>query len=268
MNRSLASCIMSGIIFCAAAGGVAYAADETSLHKKPFGTSVSGQFHVGERVFFVPDGGSWILVAANEYRVSSTGSLQGPMMGQVLLLDVRDNKVIRGMLAKSTLEQSQLSDWLDEPCKREDTISKIDAKRSFTDQYCVVLNHRINVLRETSGWLRQAGLWILENRIEVPQTSIGVEMTRFVPQSFMTVAYLFNPEFDGFDPSSQPGWRDNDWHKDRISSDPAKVKYTGTLLNWAKEIMPIYEKSFEGKIPFGAKFPVVPDLAKVPVRAK
>jgi hypothetical protein len=186
------------------------------------------------------------------------------MMGQVFVLDMRDNKIARGMFARSTLEYAHGNDWTDEPCKRDDTLSKIDARRSFKDQYCVLVNHRVGMLRETSGWLRQAGLWLLENQIEVPRTFVEVQLTRYIPSQFMTVTYFFNPEADGFKPSTQPGWRGNDWNKDRIQNDPEKVKYAETLRGWAKDIMPIYQQSFEGKLPLGVQFPAAPypsDLA-------
>jgi hypothetical protein len=58
MNKTISALLVSSMILTAGVfvTPTADAEEQVSLHKKTFGTKVSGQFRIGERIFFVPEG--------------------------------------------------------------------------------------------------------------------------------------------------------------------------------------------------------------------
>ena len=123
---------------------------------------------------------------------------------------------------------------MNDPCNRTNTLYKIDKNTGLHKQFCLLVNHRTNVLVDVSGWLRPAWVWLAENKIQLPQTVLTSDISIFDPTAFMQVQYWFNPEADGFAPSRNPNWLGNDWHKDVIHLDAKKVEYVSASRRWTR----------------------------------
>lgn len=79
---------------------------------------------------------------------------------------------------------------------------------------------------------------------QVPEFLISVTYFWAEQSKAMHVTYYFNPRTAGFAPVTQQGW-----NKDRIASDPKKVKYVEDLKVWATGWQAKIEQGFVGKAP-------------------
>ena len=231
-------------------------AREISLHRSPLQTKVKTNFYIGGTVFLLP-AGEWVLIATRESRGKSHGRGADPRFGTVVLADIRDGVLVRSMLASSSLDTAD-GTWTDEPCRRDDTLYKVD-RSSGLQQFCALLNHRVNAQANAPEWLRAAWIELDRQHIKVPEPFFGVYIWRFGPGShFVHVEYLFNPEVDGIAPSRSADWRSNGWHRNVIHSDPQKVKYAFELRQWTDAIMPLIERSFRRRLALDTAVPATP----------
>jgi len=100
-------------------------------------------------------------------------------------------------------------------------------------------------------FLERQALRSLElSEIRLPGTMIAVEYYRSAinPGNNLRVFYYFNPEFDGFSPSANSNWSQNDWHKSFIDRDAEKVAYISELKSWAITMAPSVDAGFKGNI--------------------
>jgi hypothetical protein len=217
------------------------------LHLQPVGTRVSGQFTLGPSTFYLPEG-EWVLGAKYAWTGNMQYMLEGPKFARVVLFDVRGGQVARAIWVRANITPvTGVRGWVKEedPCKvRADIHLFRELGENYENQYCIEVNHRVPFLVGAQGWMTEALGWLADNKLPVPGTMIGVEFNRIDRAYQDRLHYYFNPEFDGFAPSSVSNWKASEWHRDRIAQDPARTAYVQELVKWAGDAAPAVYAAF------------------------
>jgi hypothetical protein len=233
-------------------------AQSVDLRTTAPGAAISGSFRIANMAFVLPNG-EWRLLARQDSQ--STGGHAGipvPML-TAYLADIRNGRLHRAVFVHANVQQNPRADsggrWTDEPCKRSDVLFKNDIKYSFFDINCTMLNHLVFARTTTNVLANEARKQLAALGASYPGTMIAAQFTRFNPRWFMQIWYYFNPEIDGFAPSRDSSWANNDWHKDLIDQDPRKVAYVEELKQWSTAMGPWIVAGFEGKLHAGSPGP-------------
>jgi len=224
---------------------------QQDLHTQALGTIVRGQFVVGKKNVFLPDG-DWTLISASE--TTTTATDWGDVRWANLWLAQLQGKSLHALVrVAASIRAERIRHWTGtSQCDRTNVLFVKNLSRSPHDHFCNVINHRVNVL--TAGgkefFERQAFRSLELREIRLPSTMIVVEYYRSAisPGNNLRVFYYFNPELDGFSPSANSSWGQNDWHKSVIDRDAKKVAYIDALKSWATAMAPAMDAGFKGDI--------------------
>lgn len=178
---------------------------------------------------------------------SSTGGGFGVdvEIGEVILADIRDKKLRAALVVRGNLEQSRMSDWTNDPCKRDDFLWKQSTGGKFSNQNCVFINHRVGFFKAPTGIYQQILADLRDINLDMPPTVMTVEFTRYASSGrYLIYRYEINPEFFGFARDNETVWGASNWHKSRVQSDPAKVAFIGGLSRWANDVQSKMDDAF------------------------
>jgi hypothetical protein len=250
------------LVFCLALLSPCVAA-ALDLSTQLIGTRVAGDFTLGPALFRLPEG-EWVLAARHTWTGTMNVVQEGPKWAGVFLFDVRGTQVARAVLATTNVEAVQGNRgwrWTEDPCKRrEDVHLHRDLSSNYQNQFCVQVNHRVPFLVERKGWTRDANAWLAERSLQAPQTAMAVQYAR-IDRAYQTLLhYYFNPEVDGVAPAASRTWKESEWHRQRVASDPARAAYVDALVKWAGDAAYPVQAGFAGKPE--AVFPPAPFPAK------
>ena len=132
-------------------------------------------------------------------------------------------------------------------CDREN-MHIIEKKSNYeSDVDCWGVHHSLLTKRKYPP-KRQTIDYLVERNFRVPLTLMAVQFRRATEDKYFRVGYLFNPEFIGFPPPERVKWSVNDWHRDRIHTDPEKVAYVDRLKVWGREWKRNVDLGFAGKL--------------------
>ena len=220
------------VLICLSCG----AAGAQGLHEREIGTKVTGAFTLGSKTFYVPEG-DWTLVAKHQWNSLVASYRVGSPMAGVLLLEIRDSRLSRGVLVQTNLQVNMGTNWSNDPCRTDDSLQyQKQLGPSYQNQFCVEVRHLVNFLSGGTGWVEPAYRWALENKIAVPYTVLRVFLARVDDKDDDLISYYFNPEVDGFAPAVIPQRAANEWHRERIKADPARLAYVQNLAQWGEAI--------------------------------
>jgi hypothetical protein len=222
------------------------------------GAKISGSFRVANRMFVVPNG-EWRLLARQDTQsTSGHAGIPIPFLS-AYLADIRNGRLHRAVYVHANVQQNPGANaggyWTDDPCKRSDVLFKSEIKHSFYDINCAMVNHLVFARTTTNPLADEARKQLASQGASYPGTMISAQFTRFNPYWYMRIWYYFNPEIDGFAPSRDSSWANNDWHKDIIGQDPRKVAYVEELKQWSTAMGPWIVAGFEGKLHAGSPGP-------------
>jgi hypothetical protein len=242
---------------------------KTSLHLQPIGTLVERYFSIAGKFVPLPEG-RFTLVLAREYSANPRDPLSRvppSELAQVMLFQSVGEKL--GVFVSATANIGKTTTaWSDEPCKRSDTLFRLDREKSFNMRGdCVMVNHLTGYFSNPSGvWsdvygqLRSRGVIF---PVPAP-TVIAAAITRFEQREYLAVTYTVNPEVAGFGPDSGKNWTTSNWHVTRVAEDAAKVNYVKNITDWVVSLNRLVEDGFHGKDVFssGGTVPLLRILAK------
>ena len=178
-------------------------------------------------------------------------------LGTADLVDIRDSNFFAAFYVQANLNvNSRISDWTDEPCKREDYLWKKSIGGKFKNINCVSINHVTRYWASPTGSFQQFLVKFREMGIEVPPTIVRVEFTRFA-NSGTRLRYRvdINPEVFGINRDAEPIWGSNSWHKSFIKRDEKKVQFIANLSKWAEEVQARLDNAFNKKLDAFAGMP-------------
>jgi len=248
--------ILLALFIAACAGGAqAQIVSRDSVHLKPLGSIVSGSFVLVNRIVPLPPG-QFTLVATSFH---DSKFIYGDYAGQqhklvdVVLGQMADGKLRAAVVASGVLAWGGgRREWVSEPCKRDDTLFKLDRvpymKRNYS-QDCLMVNHYINSLGQAAtGIYANTAAWIKEQGGTTPiPTAIYASVTRIEVGEYLAVHYVFNPEAYGCDSAPSTSWATSAWHKRFIAKDPEKRQFVDGVIGFGKAMQVRINEAFEGR---------------------
>jgi hypothetical protein len=192
----------------------------------------------------LPIGGNWNYQLSKSYE-SFKG---GVIFGRLVAIDIRDKKMFAGLDMKGNLNNPRSSDWIDEPCKREDYLWKRNIGGKFKNINCATINHWVDFYKNPTGEFQQ--LLVFQNDIgtEIPPTVIKVTFTRYGENGkWLSYDVAVNPEYFGVARDATSPWGTNSWHKSFIERDPVKVQFLSNLIKWTEAVQERMENAYTKK---------------------
>ena len=203
-------------------------APTTSMSK-----SFQSQVAVGGQTIPLPDG-VWHQLAFFRGQVGSAngdtmilGQIEGDRMARIIAINAfKHSGGTRAGFAQFVA------------CERSDYLF-IDKtiNEPFGKQQCWWVNHGVNLWGEQPIF-RAARAVIDGMHVSVSNFMINVAAHRADDTGFITVFHYFDPAAKGIQ-SSNASWRDSEWAKTRIDSDPRRVAYVKELHTWGRNWVPV-----------------------------
>jgi len=174
----------------------------------------------------------------------STGAIVP--LGRVVMFTSRDKKFHAGLEMTANLQQTNMSDWTDTPCKREDFLWKRSVGGKISDVNCVTINHIVNFFVNPTGEFQQMLVIAKADGIEIPPTIIRTTFTRYSSGGQRLVyAVNINPEYYGIERDATTIWGASGWYKDFITRDAKKLEFIERLKKWATDVQDRMDSAFK-----------------------
>ena len=220
---------------------------QSSLHQAPEGTVVEGMFVLARKAVPLPAGKFTLVVGREQPTKLHSGSNMSSNIAEVVLVQTEGVNLRVGIWARANVKVGTL--WSDEPCKRTDTLFKLDRTKSFNYlQDCVIVNHFIGLLRNPNAYWTPIYDVLISRGVALPvATALDATLVRIDRHEYLAVTYWINPAVFGFAPDTAPNWNTSAWHKSRIESDPQKVAFVKVLSRWVVDLKPVFDQGFKGK---------------------
>lgn len=238
MRRLLCSLIILSSLTVATSVG----AQDKLLLNQTYRDKVGLKSNVGLTQIPLPPG-EWVLVGLEKY----LSGLNTPMVRGYLART--QGKALTGLIWFSMNTEFSSGTWAQSSfCERENVLFMEKIRNYSEDVDCWALNHSNQTFKENRESVKQLFAYVRTQNIKVPITMIGVNYRRADSTKQVYLNYKFNPEVEGFSPPKQASWRTNDWHRDRIHTDPGKVAYVDRLKVWGREWKRNVDAEFEGEL--------------------
>lgn len=220
-------------------------------HEAAIGAKFSSVMTLGPRQVPLPPG-EWTLIGKDNY-TSTGGDGATTQLIRVFLAQGDENaRVLKGyIVARTNLAAGGRGGWTrTSDCDRVDMLfNQSDKNYNTRDEECLYINHITMTLgNNPDKYFRQAYDYMDSHAIRRPTTAVSVNFSLVKGTDFLHASYRFNPELDGFAPSKTMTWRENDWHKDMITSDPKKVAWVEDKKKWAFEWMKQVKAGMDNKL--------------------
>ena len=218
----------------------ANAQDKLSLNQT-YRDAIRFKMSIGRTHMPLPPG-EWVLTGLDE----GTTDLGTPKMSAYLVRV--ENGVLTGIVRFGMNTDFSSGTWSRSRfCDRENVLF-IEKRRNYEEDVdCWAINHQLFSSRKRVA-KKQTIDYLVARKVKVPLTLISVEYRRTDRDKYVWCSYLFNPEHEGFAPPERVKWSVNDWHRDRIGSDPQKVAYIERLKSWGREWKTQVDAGFLGKL--------------------
>jgi hypothetical protein len=224
-------------------------ADVPQFDELKLGESYSGVVAIGDHAAnkqIVLPAGAWRLILKGE---GKTGPVQGGRQDgrqfklQDLVLVQAAGPTLKALLYVHGSAEVASVNWLDEPCKRTNTLYRNAFDSSPWIQSCLLVNHLVGPLT-LSASARQA----LKNiGVALPPAALSSQLTRYQRGGFLQLRVLTNPVAWGI--ASQPQtWSASAWHKDRIADDPARLAFSRQWQQWSEAYAGLLDQEFKGEV--------------------
>lgn len=179
----------------------------------------------------------------------STGMVSGLPLGNTFMVDIRENKFFAALEMQGNLESMSISDWIDEPCKRDNFLWKKSTGGAFKNINCASINHMTKYFTSPTGDYQQYLAKFRQMGLEIPPTIIRIEFTRYSDNGRRLVYKVtVNPEMFGFERDAEPLWGTNSWYKDFALKDPKKAEFITSLSRWAEDVQSRMDAAFDKKL--------------------
>jgi hypothetical protein len=192
----------------------------------------------------LPLGGDWLYQMSKSYD-SQKG---GVTFGRLAAIDIRDKKMFAGLDMKGNLNNPRLSDWIDEPCKREDFLWKRNTGGKFKNVNCASINHWVDFTKNVTGDFQQLLVYQKDIGTDIPPTVLMITFTRYGENGkWLSYEVAVNPEYFGVARDATSPWGTNSWHKSFIERDAQKVQFLANLIKWTEAVQDRMENAYAKK---------------------
>jgi hypothetical protein len=219
---------------------VNYEPVKLELFQKILSTNTIGNYPI------LPIGGNWQFMHSRKYE--STGVATPVNLGELFAIDIRENKMYADIKMNVNLNQGNMGDWTDEPCKRDNFLYKRSVGGKFTNVNCATINHVVGYYVEPTGVFQQLVVKLSNNGTELTPTVIRVTFTRYTNSGRRLVYEInINPENFGIARDSTKVWGSNSWHKEFLDTDPKKRGFINNLIKWVDATQDNIDAAFSKK---------------------
>lgn len=153
-------------------------------------------------------------------------------------------------------EQSVRNGWnvTDErQCARREIHHAKVVRDAQKDKSCQYVNHIVfSVSSNSAKWWKDTIDYARRRNVAIPLASIQSGIVVSDRANFLSVAYYFNPEGEGFAPPQNTAWQTSDWNVLNVQNDPKKKAYFKSVLDWTEQSRPVVEAGLAGKLGQGA----------------
>jgi len=192
----------------------------------------------------LPIGGTWHYQLSKSYETHKGGVI----FGRLAVIDIRDKKMFAGLDMTGNLNNPRLSDWIDEPCKREDFLWKRNIGGKFKNINCASINHWVDFTKNVTGDFQQLLVYQKDIGTEIPPTIVKVTFTRYGENGkWLSYDVAINPESFGVARDETSPWGSNSWHKAFIERDAKKVQFLNNLIKWTEAVQDRMENAYSKK---------------------
>ena len=197
------------------------------------GTTLRGHVVVAGQSVPLP-AGDWVALAF--FRGGA-----GATKGDAAILGRLDGHRLSGMVAINAATFGARVTASSQPpfasCERTDYVARSRVvNEAGGDQRCWWINHATAIWQE-QGPFRAAYQELAQRQVTPSQVLLNVGFRRADRDGFVTALYYFDPAEQGIG-SAPLIWKASEWHKDRIQSDPARLRYVEDLRAWGESWAP------------------------------
>lgn len=212
--------------------------DSTNSKGSPNSQSVVGKFFDDEIVV----GGQRIPLPPGKWRgLAFFRGQQSTVDGDSVVLGRFEKRILTGIIGVNayTLAVGGRGFPAFSGCDRKDYLHVVrQDNQAFGTQRCWWINHAAQVWNQP---LFQAAKAVVEEQgSATPGVLLNVGFRRASAGGYATAFYYFNPEEAAGITSQSTTWHDSEWHKTRISTDPARVEYVKDLVSWGSGWAPLF----------------------------
>jgi hypothetical protein len=255
-DMKTASLLLVAAIFGGAEFVRAEADAGKSIHLAPVGTTVRGSFVVVGKVVPLPEG-EFVLAATKIREATTEGRgrpAHRPKMVDVYLAQMEGRRIRATVVAYTLLEtgsDAKGGRWVDEPCRRTDTLFRLDLAEGRADQTnCLLVNHFVNTMSSSdTGIYADAVAWLTQRGMESPVAALIDAQITYIQadEEILMVRYAFNPEAFACDSPRSASWDASPWHRSAIEKDPEKVRFVDSIVEWGKSVQRQVTDAMEGR---------------------
>lgn len=199
-------------------------------------------------------GGYPIISTGQEYRLlsariaSSTGGGASIPIGHAVMFSERNKKHSITLNVTANLSGGAISEWVDEPCKREDFLWKRSIGRGRSEINCMSINHIVKYMLNPTGEYQQMLVWARDEGVDIAPTLLRVTFSRYGQAGGRLIYQVdINPEQYGLTRDASPHWGANGWHKDLIGRYPERVAFLERVKIWAIAVQDRLNDAFDKK---------------------
>jgi hypothetical protein len=219
------------LLICAACGA---AADDLRQ-----GALVRGYLQVGagSALKTIPlPAGDWYVVRFKDTKgrlVDTPSQLDAPKMVAVVLAQREAADLAMLIRLYANIEPISLK-WIDDPCKRTDTLYRNVHDSTVWNVKCELINHIVGFA--TTKEYADVREWADNEGVKIPATALRITLAKITGSEYFRMEVYVNPALRGLD-STQSNWNMSPFHSKRIAKDPRRRKYVDELIAWSDDYM-------------------------------
>jgi len=214
------------------------------------GAIVSGAFYLQGKRVPLPDGDFTYVGSSERDAIYQSGDWLRPKVRLLNIMLVQtDGKVLRSLVTATTVLKfsSQPGLWWDEPCKRANTLFRLDKARRSNEYNCLLVNHFVGVMATPTGIYEVGAAWLRDRGAALPvPVTVNAIVTR-TWHDYLAVNYAFNPAAFGCEAPPASTWASSAWHKNVVSRDSEKVRFVEAVIEWGKFAQDRIDETFEDR---------------------
>lgn len=152
-------------------------------------------------------------------------------------------------------EQSVRMGWNvgeEKQCARREIHHAKVIRDTQLDKACLYVNHIVfNVSSGSAKWWKDTIDYARKRNAKIPMAAIQGGIVTSDRANFLSMAYYFNPEVEGFGPPQNTVWQTSDWNVLNVAGDQKKQAYVQAVIDWTEQSRPMLEAGLAGKLKKG-----------------
>jgi hypothetical protein len=241
---------MRAIIVFLAIGLVAILQPAAAQPKWAQGQTYSGNIDIGGIQVPLP-AGEWVVTGTDQTTMTSSEASGQSNTGLAQIIDGR----LRAYMSLSYNQRSMSNGWTvpaAKTCARTEIHHAVVVRDRQLDRSCLYVNHSVfAIAADSAHWWKSTVEYAKQNKISVPLAVIQSGVVVSDRANFISVAYYFNPEMQGFAPPKNTAWQTSDWNVLNVAKNKKKKAFIQSVIDWTEKSRSVVEAGLAGKLKKG-----------------